>query len=318
MTALAAATVLVHLNSCSDDDDAYNLPASDSRISIQPSVSDVWHSGSRADNACEVGGDGVIQRGYRVESHVPGDTLYIFEAVSDRIVSERPQAPQSRGQWVDSEGLRQRRIGVYSLFLRRPADGFYMANVPYHFSGGEHWTSVNDPYFWPVGSCEENDLQFFACCPDDAIQGSPRFSEANDSIKLRYSVPDGINDQPDLLISDMTDIDYTASDALNNHVKLNFRHALSAVRIKFGKESFYPGKITNVCLRKIVRDGEYDVLSKEWDTSRSEIHDYSYKCDIPVNEIGTDERDTFSASSGDLIGSSGIQEVVSLMMISRC
>lgn len=316
------ACVVALAESCSEG--KFDAPTpSGSSFSIEAVVHDDWKDGAASRSASgedSLATDGL--KGYKLESDSAANPLYIFESVSDRINSDKSGDNLSRGSWVDGTLFNDREMVVYSYFAGRPEEPFYMADVPFVHTGGNYWTAAGPDFLWPIANKEVNDLQFFAYSlygQTDKEKKSLISVEKNlDRIKVHYTVPDKMEDQNDLLISDVTAIDYkTATGDSHSKLNLTFRHALSSVRFEYGAHSMYPGEVTNISISNLVGEGDYDIFNNEWDTSSAELRDFSFDCKARIVENKEGENlDTFTSTGGNLLGAPGTTSTtVALMMM---
>lgn len=301
------------LPSCSEEE-IYQPGVSDSLITVKAHVSAEWLSGADgARSGSDAGPQGErIRKTYKAESSQCTEPLYIFETVSDRIESPAvagEAAPESRGAIVHAgESFEQLGMGVYSYFSGRPDSPVYMQNVEYGFSDKRFWEVKSNVYYWPSLNSDSDMLTFFAYAPYNADNngktGIPRMHvyKENDNYKLRYTVADSIDCQPDLLVSDLTSVG--KSNIPSGGLPLSFHHALTSVRISCASKSMYPGRVTNIKFYNVVREGVFDISSGEWEeTENPGLYNFSFNCNSRINEAGQgDTKDTFSSLSADLLG----------------
>lgn len=282
------------MGSCADED-FKTAQITDERISISASVCEEWAQGAPAARGSD--GVGIGQRlkgGYKMESEQTPDPLYIFETVSDRF--EKPggesPVPRSRGAKVlDRYDMERAQMGVYSFFSGRGADPFYMRNVPYA-KKVNFWESTGKQYLWPPYVTEDNKLRFFAYHPynsdDSGSSGNPRINvkKEDGQVLLRYTVPDSLNDQHDLLISDMCDI-ADSRESRNKAVDLQFHHALTSVRFVSKAGSMYPGVVTNITIKNVVGVADFDVAAGKWvEEADPQLRSFSFKLASLIDEAG--------------------------------
>lgn len=301
------------VSSCTDENLFGDIPLSDDGITFRATVSDVWQDGSSTRTSSQGGTYGsVVKKAYKVDNSASADPLYIFEAVSESFGSSNAEeaGEATRGHVIgsnqyDDNPFDNVTLGVYSYYTGRPEMPFYMANVPYKRSHtfGNIWESAEEKYMWPLWNKDENKLQFFAYAPYNADNtgktGFPkiRIEKNGGNVKLHYAVPDKVEDQVDLMVSRLTDIE-DIENVAKSGAKLDFHHALTSVRVVCKGGSLYPGTITGLKLRNIVREGVYDITTQMWDTGNSTLHDYEYVCKAEVGEHGNDHLDNFTAKDG--------------------
>lgn len=315
---IAAGTIV---SSCTDQDLSGNRPLfSDNRIAFNVSIEEGWRPGSRSsendpEKTAHVSHDKKMTKGYKADDESAENPLYIFESVSDHIETTGTPGAQhpTRGDMVKTDAdFQNTTIGVYAYNTGHPEQPFFMENVPYaYMKQMELWSSKGDEYLWPIYNNDENKLQFFAYSPynpdNSGKQGYPsiKVNKNNGDITIHHTVAELMDDQRDLLISDLTDIKDINSVELTG-ANLNFHHALTSVRFYCSSGSMFSGKVKNIKLCNIKGEGDFDVSSGKWDTDKYALKDFSFKCDVTIGINDTGEHlDDKVSFQGDLLGDSG-------------
>lgn len=293
--------------SCADDD-IFTPATSGDMIVLNATVGSGWQSGTLSASPTDGSKGARVRRGFRADCESTDDTLYIFETEDVAIDVPRTKRSRygSRGIEVSDENLSS--LGVYSFFAGSPASDCYMSNVPYaRIKQNGPWHAQGAQYLWPLYDNDKNRLTFFAYAPFNLTDkdGNRLIDIEKDgaNMKMHYSVPQGIDNQPDVLVTALTEVTGDGmKNACTQGVPLRLCHALSAVKFKYGAHSMYPGVVTNITLKNIVGEGVYDARSCTWDTSGATPKDYSFDCDTEVKEEQGDYKDTFVTTDGALIG----------------
>lgn len=199
------------------------------------------------------------------------------------------------------------KFGVFAYLYSGAWDGSvapdFMYNTEVRGEGGV-WSPAVD-HNWPG---KGRKLRFFAYAPYNTpgvVLPAPH--EAG-TPKFTYTVPDGVQDQEDLLVAASGEM---AGDH-NGMAPLTFGHALTAVRFVVG-EDMQKGKVTNITLKNVYGKAVYDMDAGSW-SAFEEKRDFSQELeDKKVNgqagEEITPEAGTFMMIPQDLPGDAGIEVV---------
>jgi len=163
-------------------------------------------------------------------------------------------------------------FGVFAYLYTGAWDGSaapdFMYNTEVRGQGGV-WSPAVD-YNWPG---KGKKLRFFAYAPYNAsgiVLPAPHEAGYPD---FTYIVPDGIQDQKDLLVAASGEM---AGDH-NAMAPLTFRHALTAVRFVVG-DDMLKGKVSKITLRGVYGKAVYDMDGDEW-SDFDEKRDFSQELD---------------------------------------
>lgn len=125
---------------------------------------------------------------------------------------------------------------------------------------------VEDKLDW-MGS---GNVKFFAYSPyseEESVKGIISHSATGTKgvPTLTYTVPEDVTKQPDLVVA-TAECAGDGSGTTQGKVSLQFKHALTAITIKTGKEML-AGKITGVKITGVYGKGEYKIGSDSWTVS---------------------------------------------------
>lgn len=307
--ALIGAYVIVSLQACKEDAIYTPMPNGSDRITINATVSSEWMPGLSTGSSAKATHGPKVKNGFKAVGDSPSDSIFIFETESqwDVQVTEPQPTQASRGKLVTTDNDFSR-MGVYSFFGGRPTDTWYMSNVLYQYQKEEnYWTSADPHYLWPGHNSDENLLTFFAYSPfspqDGTDQPVTSIIKDNANLKLNYTVPQKVADQPDLLVSPLTPLDEDKiKKARANGLSLEMGHALTAIRFKYAPNSMYPGFVSKITIKNIAGQGIYDALTQTWDTSTASLTEFSYEGHVDEGEVAGDHLDSFTHQGGNLFG----------------
>lgn len=113
-------------------------------------------------------------------------------------------------------------------------------------------------------------VKFFAYSPysgEESVKGIISHSSAGEKgvPTLTYTVPGDVTKQPDLMVA-TADCTGDGSGTEQGKVSLHFKHALTAITIKTGKEML-AGKITGVKITGVYGTGKYEIGADSWTVS---------------------------------------------------
>jgi len=274
---LAAVAALLSTTACHDDFGYQNEAGQ--RIAFKLTAAEAWHNGmsvnenaptTRCTSVQELSGDGDTQ-------------LYLHTVVADNPVAE--PALTSRGTPIKTTEAFKDTYDEFSLSGILVTDGEvdnltpkFAHNLKYSTTTGLR--TDGDQLSWPwTGS-----VHYFAFAPTIASFGenSPlEISEASHlgAPILTYTVPTDVTKQVDLMTA--TKIATLPSE------NLEFKHALTAVQIKCGKDML-AGKITEVTISGIYGTGSLAIGSDTWTFTDKATAEYKITQDITLSP-STDE-----------------------------
>lgn len=261
---LAAAAALLLSVSCKDDFGYQNIEGQSVAFSLDSP--DTWH-GAMAVDKNEPTTHCTSIRPMTGE----GTALYLHTVVAEQ-AAVKP-AVESRGTPLTTLKAFQDLYSTFSLSGicytgTYPEDKSqnhwtteYAYNLNYSTSTGKPAAGGRELY-WPANGR----VRFFAFAPtvDDFIKmkngGSLAISpaEKTGSPTITYTVPSDVTEQIDLMT-----VNTTATGATNSTVNLQFKHALTAVKIKCGS-NMLAGKITEVTIKGVYGTGTQVIGSDKW------------------------------------------------------
>lgn len=273
---LAVAAVLVMPTACNDDLDYQNIGGQ--QIGFKLTVPDTWHEGM------SINENAPTTHCTSVRALSGGETkLYLHTVVADNPVEK--EVAVTRGTPVSPVAFKStyKRFSLSGICYtgEYPTDESqntwtteYAYNLYYNSATGRHEEEGGKPLFWPTNG----QVCFFAFAPtvEDFEQlktdGTLALSAPTQSGSptLTYTVPTDVTKQVDL----MTVCCNPVKSATTPEVELNFGHALTAVRIKCGKDML-AGKITEVTIAGIHGKGMQVIGSKTW-TPLDDDHQAAY------------------------------------------
>ena len=130
--------------------------------------------------------------------------------------------------------------------------------------GGTAWHVAGDEKLNWVGS---GNIKFYAYLPYSTNEsGIVHSSQSAKGVPaLTYTVPTEVAKQPDLMVATADCGGNGTGDAINSagHVTLTFKHVLTAINIKAGK-NMLAGKITSVSISGVHGKGSYKMGDTKW------------------------------------------------------
>lgn len=232
------------LSACQKD------PAADAVSSGQTlrfEVSEGWHNVPQSRAAASAAQTSDV---LTLQSDGSADTLFLQVSVSEGIDGARfvqPEsgtraAPVTGSSFYDSFGvLASAYTGSWSETSCLPD---YMYNV--EVTKASSWTTS---YRWPSGRT----LGFFAYAPYNCEGVVLSGEDVPGSPTITYTVPDDVTKQKDLLVA--TKLGASASDGTAD---LSFKHALTAVKFKWGTLPSMQFKIKKITIRGVYGSAVYD------------------------------------------------------------
>lgn len=256
MTGMLSGMLVLSVSSCVKDDfDRYH-DVSDA-LSFEVEVSGGWSEAASASSTS-------IRR---MSQSTDAEPLYLVTKVSDSAPVSAESGVVTRGTPVENATtLETGGFGLSAICYTGdwPAEGStnnwttnFAHNLNVTMQGGQWKTS--EKLEWP-GS---GNIKFFAYYPysgnsDGCITHSG--ADAKGAPVLTYTVPEDVKKQPDLL---WAVADHSGKNTGDGSVALNFQHALTAVKIKCGKDML-AGKISKVEISGIHGKGELVIGSDKW------------------------------------------------------
>lgn len=288
--ALVAATVLVMPNACDDNLGYQDLEGQ--RVAFKLSVPDTWHEGM------SVNENAPTTHCASVRALSGGDTkLYLHTVVADNPVEGK--AAVTRGTPVRDKDTFTKTYSRFSLSGicytgEYPSDESqntwtteYAYDLYYDSASGMPEEEGGRPLLWPANG----QVRFFAFAPivkdfnKLETGGTLILSEAGSkgSPTLTYTVPKDVTKQVDLMTARET-----VKAATTPEVELKFGHALTAVRIKCGKDML-AGTITEVTIAGIYGTGKQVIGDDTWETSGTATYTISKEIPLSPAEGATDK-----------------------------
>lgn len=257
MTGMLSCMLVLSVSSCVKDDfDRYH-DVSDV-LSFKVEVSDGWSEAASASSTTSI---------RRMSQSTDAEPLYLVTKVSDSAPVSAGSGVVTRGTPVESaDPMKTGGFGLSAICYTGewPDEGStnnwttnFAHNLNVTMQGGQWKTS--EKLEWP-GS---GNIKFFAYYPysgnsDGCITHSG--ADAKGAPVLTYTVPEDVKKQPDLL---WAVADHSGKNTGDGSVALNFQHALTAVKIKCGKDML-AGKISKVEISGIHGKGELVIGSDKW------------------------------------------------------
>ncbi len=283
---LAGVAVCAVSSSCTDDTfDKHGQQGASGMLAFDVAAPGSWANGSAVTRAADK--DISIRK---LTQSGGGKPLYLVTEIAEAAVDTAASNAITRGTTTTRETFKNHSFGLSAICYTGdwPEEGkenkwttnfAHNIEVSYTESGGK-WESKKSLYW--VGS--EN-IKFFAYSPYSAATASSESSEegaadASDATPsvihsaedatgiptLTYTVPTDVTKQIDLMYATADCDGNGTGDAQNGAVKLEFRHALTAVTIKTGKKML-AGKVTGIEISGVHGSGIYPIGTKEWETT---------------------------------------------------
>ena len=297
-SAAVAIGIAALLSSCEDDFD-YREKSRDLSFDIE--IPSGWSNGMSIDKKSPA------TRCTSVDAMSCGEgvPLYLHTIVADNPAPSEHQVQGSRATPIKSKDEFINRYSYFSLsaicaYPEEDIDNLppnLAYNLKYNIDGGSPATS-NDRIYMP----NDGSVSFFAFAPSIDESRPEGSSTAAISLsdkstpgmpKITYTVPTDIKKQFDLL---------TASNikAYASPVTLNFKHALTAIRLKCG-DDMMAGKITEVTISGIYGSGTHVPGTKEWTVTGNPNASYTINDEINLpskNELSGGNKDKTHTQTG--------------------
>ncbi len=293
---VAAALTGLVMTSCDDRIDVPGAEGTDSSVKFGVSVAEPWSDGlgiaSRNDD--EV----------RIEPGVVSDnSLFLVIEVMSRndstaTLSPRTAAVASRGTCITSVDGFWKGFGVTSILSTGDtydADtddgtGKRLTDNAKVSASGSDWVSP-----WGLTWTPRKETKFFAYAPYETENENLSYVTTG-APEVSYTATTDIKKQIDLM--------YCATDPLtetkaNGAVKLNFTHALSAVRIKTN-EGMLAGDVKKITVSGVYGSGSSKIGSGAWETSGDKA-EYTYEPDSELNIPAKGDDNYYAKSEQDIL-----------------
>lgn len=310
---LAGVAVCAVSSSCTDDTfDKHGQQGASGMLAFDVAAPGSWANGSAATRAADK--DISIRK---LTQSGGGKPLYLVTEIAEAAVDTAASNAITRGTTTTGETFKDHSFGLSAICYtgewpeegeNNPWTTNFAHNMEVSYTeGGDKWQS-KAPLHW-VGS---GNIKFFAYSPyfaEPASPGSPEegAADADDAAPsvihsakdatgvptLTYTVPAEVTKQIDLMYA-TADCggNGTGKDALNGAVKLSFKHALTAVTIKTGK-NVLAGKVTGIEISGVHGSGIYPIGAAEWKTTDEAVRTFSID-----NEMILDTGDDILADPG--------------------
>lgn len=184
-----------------------------------------------------------------------GTPLYLHTMVSDSCGTAAPLS--TRGALVEDKDAMYDHFSLSGICHTGGSSDDFAPDFAFNLKYGKDGLPADGkPLLWPSGG----QVRFFAIapCPDgNALQYSTTASDKG-APKVRYTVPEDVKEQKDLLVATAT-----ATDQAHSGIGLNFAHVLSAIQIKAGKDMM-AGTITQITLEGVAGTGTLDLGTQTW------------------------------------------------------
>ncbi|MDE6117299.1 MAG: fimbrillin family protein [Duncaniella sp.] len=293
---VAAALTGLVMTSCDDRIDVPGAEGTDSSVKFGVSVAEPWSDGlgiaSRNDD--EV----------RIEPGVVSDnSLFLVTEVMSRndstaTLSPHTAAAASRGTCITSVDGFWKGFGVTSILSTGDtydADtddgtGKRLTDNAKVSASGSDWVSP-----WGLTWTPRKETKFFAYAPYETENENLSYVTTG-APEVSYTVTTDIKKQIDLM--------YCATDPLtetkaNGAVKLNFTHALSAVRIKTN-EGMLAGDVKKITVSGVYGSGSSKIGSGTWETSGDKA-EYTYEPDPELDIPAKGDDNYYAGSEQDIL-----------------
>lgn len=283
---LAGVAVCAVSSSCTDDTfDKHGQQGASGMLAFDVAAPGSWANGSAVTRVADK--DISIRK---LTQSGGGKPLYLVTEIAEAAVDTAASNAITRGTTTTEETFRNHSFGLSAICYtgewpgekeENPWTTNFAHNMEVSYTeSGSKWQS-KAPLYW-VGS--EN-IKFFAYSPYSAATASSESSEegaadaddADASVvhsaenatgipTLTYTVPTDVTKQIDLMYATADCGGNGTGNALNGAVKLEFRHALTAVTIKTGQKML-AGKVTKIEISGVHGSGIYPIGTEEWKTT---------------------------------------------------
>lgn len=292
---LAAVAALLSTTACHDDFGYQNEAGQ--RIAFKLTAAEAWHNGmavnenaptTRCTSVQELSGDGDTQ-------------LYLHTVVADNPVAE--PALTSRGTPITSTDAFKEKYAQFSL-SGIYSEGESLYDLAYETATGTPWNMSSGHQLLTPAS---GTLDVYGFAPTISYfnklvgtDGSLTLNES-DVPTLTYTVPTDVTKQVDLMTA--------CASVSSQSQELAFKHALTAVQIKCGKDML-AGKITEVTISGIHGTGTLDLKTGTWNeldatTTGTASYIISQEIELPAS-TDEDVADKIHAPEGtQIIGKEG-------------
>ncbi|MDE6308840.1 MAG: fimbrillin family protein, partial [Muribaculaceae bacterium] len=254
--------MLVSLTSCSDDE--LDSPSSSRTIRFKVVATEAW---SRSTGASGNGNTGSLST---VTLDADGQKLYLIPEVTAGIdIASTYGNVASRSEATTNDNISG--FGVYAS-VGNGSESYYMDNV--EVTKDNNWAPRKE-YLWPGnGTLHINAYAPYRSAGDSnsGIMSLPS-ADATETPKIRFSVPEDVADQIDLLWA-------TPRDASTSPCEMTFNHALAAVRFVTGTD-MVPCTVKSISISGLLSDGTLDLENGTW-TETSGQSSYTAPVDVSL------------------------------------
>lgn len=234
----------------------------------------------------------------RMSQSAEAKPLYLITEISEDTVSAVSSETLTRGKPVHESGDLPAHFGLSAICYTGTLEGNedewttnFAHNMKVSVASGK---PVDDKLDW-MGS---GNVRFFAYSPysgEESAKGIISHSSAGEKgvPTLTYTVPADVTKQPDLLVATADCAGDGSVGTTQGKVSLTFKHALTAITIKTGKEML-AGKITGVKIIGVSGEGKYKIGADSWTVS-GDLKDFEVKQEVGLpkdkSEDGKNEYD---------------------------
>ena len=292
MTGMLSCMLVLSVSSCVKDDfDRYH-DVSDA-LSFKVEVSDGWSEAASASSTTSI---------RRMSQSTDAEPLYLVTKVSDSAPVSAESGVVTRGTPVENDDpMKTGGFGLSAICYTGswPAEGStnsWTTNFAHNLN-----VTMQDGKWKAPGKLEwpgSGNIRFFAYYPySEYSNGCITHSkeDAKGAPVLTYTVPDDVKKQPDLL---WVVADHSGKSTGDGSVALKFQHALTAVKIKCGKDML-AGKISKVEISGIYSKGELVIGSDKWTVLDNPEAKYTISDEITLSPSRRSRRDTRSQRHSD-------------------
>lgn len=192
---------------------------------------------------------------FPIISQADGDSMYVFAETSEwpDIKAHAADAPRSRSQmYTSADPCPDMMVSAYSYGADQGWDAEMINDAAPDYINNKRvsrhglYYSFDSPQYWP----KEGFLRFLAFAPAAYGTFTPDGSTAPE---VKVTVPSNIADQRDFLVAYTDGI---SSARAGDPVNLNFKHALTAIRIKLAPDMVHC-RIVSVSIQNIAMTGAF-------------------------------------------------------------